>query len=89
MLLDICFKALYNIIRRSNFEKSEHKGLIEKSQRLDSIVIAMKERGEADDYIAEVINYFIFYNTALQSINYILFFADCGNIHTSRMWDSQ
>ncbi|KAM8707293.1 hypothetical protein ACLKA7_011395 [Drosophila subpalustris] len=54
MLLDICFKALYNTIRRSNFEKSEHKGLIEKSQRLDSIVEAMKERGEAEDYIAEI-----------------------------------
>jgi len=53
MLLDVCFKALYNIIRRSNFEKSEHKGLIEKSQRLDSIVEAMKERGESEDYIAE------------------------------------
>ncbi|ALC45251.1 CG12267, partial [Drosophila busckii] len=54
MLLDVCYKALYNTIRRSNFEKQEHKGLIEKSQRLDSIVEAMKERGESDDYIAEV-----------------------------------
>ncbi|XP_030370669.1 DNA-directed RNA polymerase III subunit RPC3 [Scaptodrosophila lebanonensis] len=54
MLLDTCFKALYNTIERSNFEKSEHKGLIEKSQRLDSIVEAMKERGESEDYIAEI-----------------------------------
>ncbi|KAH8417685.1 hypothetical protein KR222_004422 [Zaprionus bogoriensis] len=58
MLLDVCFKALYNTIRRSNFEKNEHKGLIEKSQRLDSIVEAMKERGESDDYIAEIVETF-------------------------------
>ncbi|XP_060648066.1 DNA-directed RNA polymerase III subunit RPC3 [Drosophila nasuta] len=58
MLLDVCYKALYNIIRRSNFEKSEHKGLIEKSQRLDSIVETMKERGESEDYIAEIVETF-------------------------------
>ncbi|KAH8388610.1 hypothetical protein KR093_011300 [Drosophila rubida] len=58
MLLDVCYKALYNIIRRSNYEKSEHKGLIEKSQRLDSIVETMKERGESEDYIAEIVETF-------------------------------
>lgn len=54
MLLDICFKALYNDITRSNYEKNEHKRLIEKSQKLDSIVATMKERGESEEYIAEV-----------------------------------
>ncbi|TDG44786.1 hypothetical protein AWZ03_008760 [Drosophila navojoa] len=58
MLLDNCFKSLYNTIRRSNYEKNEHKGLIEKSQRLDSIVEAMKERGESDEYIAEIVETF-------------------------------
>ncbi|EDW59179.1 DNA-directed RNA polymerase III subunit RPC3 [Drosophila virilis] len=58
MLLDNCFKSLYNTIRRSNYEKSEHKGLIEKSQRLDSIVETMKERGESDEYIAEIVETF-------------------------------
>jgi len=85
MLLDICFKALYNIIRRSNFEKTEHKGLIEKSQRLDSIVMAMKERGEAEDYIAEVINFSLSENIVVKSINYFLLLADCGNIYASGM----
>ena len=54
MLLDICFKALFNAITRSNYEKSENKRLIEKSQKLDSIVETMKERGESEEYIAEV-----------------------------------
>lgn len=55
MLLDICFKALFNAITRSSFEKSEHKRLIEKSQKLDSIVDTMKERGESEEYIAEIL----------------------------------
>lgn len=54
MLLDTCYKALYNDITRSNYEKNEHKRLIEKSQKLDSIVATMKERGESAEYIAEV-----------------------------------
>lgn len=39
---------------RSAFDKSENRRLIEKSQRLESIVEAMKERGESDEYIAEI-----------------------------------
>lgn len=58
MLLDICYKALYNDITRSNYEKNEHKRLIEKSQKLDSIVATMKERGESEEYIAEVRHFF-------------------------------
>uniref|UniRef100_A0A1B0BG50 DNA-directed RNA polymerase III subunit RPC3 n=1 Tax=Glossina palpalis gambiensis TaxID=67801 RepID=A0A1B0BG50_9MUSC len=55
MLLDICYKALYNDITRSNYEKVEHKRLIDKSQKLDSIVATMEERGESEDYIAEIL----------------------------------
>lgn len=84
MLLDVCFKALYNTIRRSNFEKNEHKGLIEKSQRLDSIVEAMKERGESDEYIAEVAKLFILLYIQ-DTTNLIVCSADCGNLYPSRM----
>ncbi|XP_014089846.3 DNA-directed RNA polymerase III subunit RPC3 [Bactrocera oleae] len=55
MVLNMCYKALYNTIERSNFEKSEHKRLIEKSQKLDSIVATMKERGESAEYIDEIL----------------------------------
>ncbi|KAH8247753.1 hypothetical protein KR038_009262 [Drosophila bunnanda] len=58
MLLDASYKSLYNTIERSNFEKNEHKGLIEKSQRLDSIVETMKERGDSEEYIAEIVETF-------------------------------
>lgn len=39
---------------RSAYNKSENRRLIEKSQRLDGIVEAMKDRGESEEYIAEV-----------------------------------
>ncbi|XP_055528270.1 DNA-directed RNA polymerase III subunit RPC3 [Wyeomyia smithii] len=54
MLLEVCYKSLYNSITRSTHDKSVNKRLIEKSQRLDSIVEAMKERGESEEYIAEI-----------------------------------
>lgn len=55
MLLEICYKALFNSMTRSAYNKSENRRLIEKSQRLDGIVEAMKDRGESEEYIAEVI----------------------------------
>lgn len=54
MLLEICYKSLFNSMTRSAYNKSENRRLIEKSQRLDGIVEAMKERGESEEYIAEV-----------------------------------
>lgn len=54
MMLDMCYHALFNTLTRSNFNKSENRRLIEKSQRLEGIVEAMKERGESEEYISEV-----------------------------------
>jgi DNA-directed RNA polymerase III subunit RPC3 len=54
MLLEICYKSLYNSITRSTYDKQVNKRLIEKSQRLESIVEAMRDRGESEDYISEV-----------------------------------
>ncbi|XP_050100950.1 DNA-directed RNA polymerase III subunit RPC3 [Anopheles aquasalis] len=55
MLLESCYKALYNSITRSAHDKAVNKRLIEKSQRLDSIVETMKERGESEAYINEIL----------------------------------
>ncbi|XP_055587362.1 DNA-directed RNA polymerase III subunit RPC3 [Uranotaenia lowii] len=55
MLLETCYKALYNSITRSTHDKTVNRRLIEKSQRLDSIVEAMKDRGESEEYIAEIL----------------------------------
>ncbi|XP_031621411.1 DNA-directed RNA polymerase III subunit RPC3 [Contarinia nasturtii] len=54
MLLEHCYKALFNCLTRADHIKSEGRRLIEKSQRLDMIVQAMKERGESEEYIQEI-----------------------------------
>lgn len=54
MLIEMCYKALFNSITRANFDASQNQRIIEKSQRLEGIAEAMKERGEPEEYIEEV-----------------------------------
>lgn len=54
MLLEICYKSMFNSISRSNHIKVENGRLIEKSERLETIVQTMKERGQSDEYITEI-----------------------------------
>uniref|UniRef100_A0A6B2E9S3 DNA-directed RNA polymerase III subunit RPC3 n=1 Tax=Phlebotomus kandelakii TaxID=1109342 RepID=A0A6B2E9S3_9DIPT len=55
MLMEICYKALFNGITRSNYDSSVNRRLIDKSQRLESVVEAMKERGESEEYIMDIL----------------------------------
>ncbi|CAO1428487.1 unnamed protein product [Diamesa tonsa] len=55
MLIETCYKALYNAITRSAQDKETNKRLMEKSLRLESIVEAMKDRGESDELIQEIL----------------------------------
>ncbi|XP_055313067.1 DNA-directed RNA polymerase III subunit RPC3 [Sitodiplosis mosellana] len=54
MLLEHCYKALFNCLTRTDYIKTEGRRLIEKAQRLEMIVQAMKERGESEEYIQEI-----------------------------------
>lgn len=54
MLLEICYKSMFNSICRSNHIKTENGRIIDKSQRLEVIVQAMKERGQPEEYINEI-----------------------------------
>jgi DNA-directed RNA polymerase III subunit RPC3 len=54
MLIETCYKALYNAMTRAIQDKETNKRLMEKSMRLQFIVDAMKERGESEDAIHEV-----------------------------------
>lgn len=54
MLLEHCYKSLFNCLTRADDIKTEGRRLIEKSQRLEVIVHAMKERGESEEYIQEI-----------------------------------
>lgn len=57
MLIEICYKALFNSMTRAAHNKVENKRLIDKAQRIESIVETMKERGESEEYITEVLLY--------------------------------
>lgn len=79
MLLEICYKALFNSMTRSAYNKSENRRLIEKSQRLDGIVEAMKDRGESEEYIAEVWHWVLRVDKTFTEI-LLHYFSDTWNI---------
>lgn len=54
MILEHCYKAMFNCLTRSDHIKSENRRIIEKSQRLEVIVRAMKDRGQPEEYIQEI-----------------------------------
>lgn len=54
MLLEQCYKSMFNCITRANLIKTENGQIIEKSQQLDVIVQTMKERGQPEEYINEI-----------------------------------
>ncbi|GAB0090570.1 DNA-directed RNA polymerase III subunit RPC3 [Sergentomyia squamirostris] len=55
LLVETCYKAIFNGITRSNYDSSVNRRLIDKSQRLESVVEAMKERGESEEYIMDLL----------------------------------
>ncbi|XP_055699235.1 DNA-directed RNA polymerase III subunit RPC3 isoform X2 [Phlebotomus papatasi] len=55
LLMEMCYKALFNGITRSSYDSSVNRRLIDKSQRLESVIEAMKERGESEEYIMEIL----------------------------------
>lgn len=61
MSLETCYKALFNSITRAKFDTQINSRLIEKAQRLETMAEAMKERGESEEYIAEVSVVLLFY----------------------------
>jgi DNA-directed RNA polymerase III subunit RPC3 len=54
MLIETCYKSLYNTMTRAILDKDTNKRLMEKSLRLQFIVDQMKERGETEEAILEV-----------------------------------
>lgn len=54
--LEHCYKSLFNIMTRKNHEKEVNKRIIVKKQRVDTIVMDMKEKGAEEDQIKDVCN---------------------------------
>lgn len=69
MLIETCYKALYNAMTRAIQDKETNKRLMEKSMRLQFVVDAMKDRGESEDAIHEVCGNVM--NWIIHRINFI------------------
>lgn len=54
MILETCYKSMFNVITRGGHIKTENARIIEKSNRLDLIVRTMRERQQSEEYIKEI-----------------------------------
>jgi hypothetical protein len=73
MVLEMCYKALYNALTRREHERSENRRMIEKQQRIESITLNMREQGATAEQLAEVSKFFcsVMYLWALMMINIV------------------
>lgn len=51
---DHCYHALYNIIKRRDYESTSNKRMIEKQLRLQTISTHLKEHGATEQQLADV-----------------------------------
>jgi DNA-directed RNA polymerase III subunit RPC3 len=58
MVLEMCYKALYNAMTRREHERNENRRMIEKQQRIELITRNMKEQGANSEQLAEVSKHF-------------------------------
>ncbi|PNF18354.1 DNA-directed RNA polymerase III subunit RPC3 [Cryptotermes secundus] len=54
MVLEMCYKALYNAMVRREHERSENRRMVEKQQRIESITLTMREQGATAEQLAEI-----------------------------------
>nr|CAG4643907.1 EOG090X04YD [Lepidurus arcticus] len=52
--LDLCYKAVYNMMSRHESETKEHRRLLEKQQRVKAILANLREQGTTEEQLAEV-----------------------------------
>lgn len=54
MILELCYKTLFNIMTRRNHEKEINKRIIDKKQRVDTIAMGMRAQGASEEQLADV-----------------------------------
>ncbi|KAJ3659248.1 hypothetical protein Zmor_010949 [Zophobas morio] len=54
MTLELCYKTLYNIMTRKNHERLVHKRIIDKKQRVETIIMGMRVQGAGDEQLADI-----------------------------------
>ena len=70
MVLEMCYKALYNAMTRREHERNENRRMIEKQQRIESITLNMREQGATPEQLAEVSYLLIVFLSTNQSVYY-------------------
>jgi DNA-directed RNA polymerase III subunit RPC3 len=54
MILELCYKTLFNIMTRKNHERLVHKRIIDKKQRVDTIIMGMRAQGAAEEQLSDI-----------------------------------
>ncbi|XP_018579458.1 DNA-directed RNA polymerase III subunit RPC3 [Anoplophora glabripennis] len=54
MILDLCYKTLFNIMTRRNYEREINKRIIDKKQRVDTIAMGMRAQGASENQLADI-----------------------------------
>lgn len=54
MVLELCYKTLYNTMTRRNHDRQENKRIIDKRHRVDTIAMGMKSQGATEEQLADV-----------------------------------
>ncbi|XP_050299952.1 DNA-directed RNA polymerase III subunit RPC3 [Anthonomus grandis grandis] len=54
MLLEMCYKTLFNHISRRNHEKELNKRIIDKKQRVETILLGMRAQGATEEQINDI-----------------------------------
>ncbi|XP_014262408.1 DNA-directed RNA polymerase III subunit RPC3 [Cimex lectularius] len=56
VVLEMCYKAIYNTLKRANHEKNENLRMIDKFEKLNSVAQTMKQQGEDEQYIKQLLD---------------------------------
>ncbi|KAJ8980898.1 hypothetical protein NQ317_011198 [Molorchus minor] len=54
MVLELCYKTLYNIMTRRNHERDANRRIIDKKQRVDTIAMGMRAQGALEEQLADI-----------------------------------
>lgn len=54
MIVELCYKTLFNIITRRNHDRLENKRIIDKKQRIDTIALSMQVQGATEEQLADI-----------------------------------
>lgn len=54
MVLELCYKTLFNMMTRRNHDRFINKRIIDKKERVDTIALGMRVQGAAEEQLTDV-----------------------------------